>query len=839
MSLGIDVVNKSIEMKGVTTNKEIYISSCACTGGDDSNNYLYNRLKEYFEVANQIDIIVSFLMVSGIKLIIRDLKKALDRGAEIRILTGSYLGITEPEALYILKNELGEGIKIHFYNEKGSFHPKAYIFYSKNDATIFVGSSNISKGALTNAIEWNYKFKKREDEKSFSNFTEVFENLFDNHSIKLTDEVLALYNKNWKKPKSFYNLTLVNDNENTNNDIKKFEPKGSQIPILYQLEKTRGEGFTKGLVVAATGVGKTYLSAFDSIDFDRILFIAHREEIIRQAMLSFQNVRKDNTMGYFYGDIKERNTDIIFALVQTLGKKEYLNESYFSKKYFDYIVIDEFHHASSRKYQQILDYFEPKFLLGLTATPERLDGKDILGICDYNLVYEIGLKEAINKGDLVPFRYYGIYDCTVNYDNIKEVNGKLDGVELEKALMIEKRTELILGNYNKYNSKASIGFCSSRKHAENMAKIFNEAGIKALAVYSGEQGVYTEDRTSALRKLKSGEINVLFTVDMFNEGVDIPNIDLVMFLRPTESPTVFLQQLGRGLRKYQEKEYLIVLDFVGNYKKANLIPFLLSGKKFNNSELKNKKPNEFEYPDECIVDFDFQLVNLFKKIAEKNMKLKDLINQEFKRVYETLGERPTRVELFREMDAEVYKNMRSKAKENVFKNYIKYLEENKLLTLEEKLIRNSIAYDFINMIETTSMSKSYKLPVFLAFYNNGNFKTRIDDEDLYRSFKSFYNVGSNKVDLIKDKGKENFKSWKKANYVDLARKNPVKFLCGRQNSVEGMFFYIDNNANEMCIRGLDEFKSDKQFLNEVKDAINFRKEQYYNDRFELSYKDLE
>ncbi|MGL5821050.1 MAG: DEAD/DEAH box helicase family protein [Sarcina sp.] len=827
MNINMGVIDEKISEITKLETKEIETLN-GCTGG--SSNYLYNRLKEYIKKAKKIDIIVSFLMTSGVKLIIEDLKEALNRGVKIRILTGSYLGITQPEALYLLKKELGDRIEVHFYSEKGSFHPKAYIFYNELDSTIFIGSSNISRGALTNSIEWNYKFNKSDDQNSFTYFIDIFNDLYDNHSFDLTDEALSNYAKNWVKPKILNSINSFEEIESKVIDI--FEPRGSQIPILYELEKTRAEGFDKGLIVAATGVGKTYISAFDSKNFDRILFVAHREEIVKQAMESFVNIRPEKSMGYFYANNKEKDEDIIFALVQTLGKSSYLNEKYFPKNYFDYIVIDEFHHASSKNYQKILEYFEPKFLLGLTATPERLDGKDILAICDYNLVYEIRLKDAINRGDLVPFRYYGIYDYTVNYDNITEINGKLNEKELEEALMIEQRTELILGNYNKYNSKVCIGFCSSRKHAENMAKAFNEAGVKSLAVYSGEQKEYSEERSVAIEKLKNGEVKVLFTVDMFNEGVDIPSIDLVLFLRPTESPTIFLQQLGRGLRKSKGKEYLVVLDFVGNYKKANLIPFLLSSTEFNKGEEKHKNPNQLIYPNDCIVDFDFQLIDLFKRMNERSLKIRELIKEDFNRVSTQLGQRPSRVEFFREMNNEIYHNMKSRSKENIFKDYMEFLEENQLLTDEELVIKNSIAYDFINMIETTAMSKSYKIPVFLAFYNNGNFRTKIDDDDLFRSFENFYKNAANKIDIIKDKGKRDFEVWEKKDYVNLARKNPVKFLCARKDSSEGRFFYIDEHTNEMCILGIEEFITNEIFIREVKDAIDFRMDQYYSDRFE-------
>lgn len=833
MNSSIDIKHVDLVDNIVIENKDLSFPN-ACVGGNDSNNYLYNRLKKCFKKANKIDIIVSFLMTSGIKLIINDLKEALDRGSSIRILSGNYLNITQPESLYILKGELQNRVKIHFYNEKRSFHPKAYIFHYDNDSDLFVGSSNISKGALTNSIEWNYKLSKSLNTDDFNYFMSTFDDLYYNHSIEVTDKVLLNYAKSWRKTKLSNGVQLFDDlAEKTITNI--FEPRGSQIPILYHLRKTREEGFNKGLVVAATGVGKTYLSAFDSRDFNKILFVAHREEIIKQAMQSFKNIRPEKSMGYFYSDVKENNKDIVFALVQTLGKEKYLNKEFFTKDYFDYIVIDEFHHASSKNYQKILDYFAPKFLLGLTATPERLDGKDILSICDYNLVYEVTLKDAINKGDLVPFRYYGIYDDTVNYDNITFLNGKLNEKELEQALMIAKRDNLVLGNYNKYTSKSCIGFCSSRNHASHMAKSFNKAGVKSLAVYSGIQSEYCEERSSALNKLRTGEVQVLFTVDMFNEGLDIPNIDLVLFLRPTESPTVFLQQLGRGLRKTKDKEYLTVLDFVGNYKKANLTPFLLSGKSFDRVKAKNKKPSEFEYPDNCIVDFDFKLVDFFKKIAEQGMKVSELIKEEFLNVYQKLGFIPSRVEFFININDDIYKNMKTKSKENIFKDYMGYLEKLDMLSEEELKIKNSLAYDFINMIENTSMSKSYKIPVFLAFYNYGNLKTEIDDNDLYESFKLFYQNGTNKVDMLHDKSTKNFVNWSSNEYVKLARMNPVKYLCSRPESKEGMFFYIDEKTKNVCIRGLDEFKNNKSFIKQVKDAIDFRMEQYYNDKEKRNY----
>lgn len=809
------VLEKEIDYNTITTSNSI-------TGDKD---HIYPKLKQSFKTATTIDIIVSFLMESGVKLLLQDLKEALNRGVKIRILTGNYLKITQPQALYLLKSELKDKVDLRFYNNPNkSFHPKAYMFHNPIDSEIYIGSSNISRGALTSSIEWNYRFLKSTAPNDFKVFYDTFEDLFNNHSLIITDEVLKDYSKQWTRPNIYKDIEKEESKED--NVINIFEPRGAQIEALYSLEKSREEGFDKGLVVAATGIGKTYLSAFDSAKYNKILFVAHREEIIKQAAQSFKNVRNSDDIGFFYSNQKDTKNSFIFALVQTLGKEQYLNEEYFSKDYFDYIIVDEFHHAVSSNYKKIIDYFTPKFLLGLTATPERLDSKDVFALCDYNMVYEVRLKDAINKGWLVPFRYYGIYDETVNYEDIDYKNGKYDDKQLEEALMLNKRGELILNHYLKYNSKRAIGFCTSRHHAEYMAKVFNENNIPSAAVYSGEKGEYSEERNIALSKLTSGELKVIFSVDMFNEGLDVPAIDMVMFLRPTQSPTIFLQQLGRGLRKFKDKKYLNVLDFIGNYKKANLVPFLLSGKEYSASECKKNKQGDYEFPEECIVDFDFKIIDIFKKQAEREMKVKDKVKEQFEIVSQMLGYRPSRVELFTYMDDEVYQNIRSKAM-NPFSNYLEYIKENDKLTYDEEILYNSRGREFINMIETTSMSKTYKMPVLLAFYNDGDIKMEILEDDIYKSFYNFYRKGSNKVDMLKDKGTREFETWDKKKYVSLANNNPIKFLL----KTHGEFF----KEKEQCLIALqDDLKdiiSNEAFKKHMKDSIDFRVESYYKNRF--------
>ena len=779
----------------------------------------YNEIKNSIQNAESIDIIVSFLMESGVKLIINDLKNS---NAKIRILTGNYLNITQPHALYILKSELEDNLDLRFYNiQNKSFHPKAYIFHNKDDSEIYIGSSNLSRGALTTSIEWNYHFTKSQNKDDFNHFQSTFEELFES-AIPVSDEVLSQYSKSWIKPK------LPEPQFNKNND-EEFEPNGAQLEALYSLNKSREEGYDKALIVAATGIGKTYLAAFDSKNYEKILFIAHREEIITQAAESFRKIHKDKSVGFFYSNLKDTDKQMTFALVQTLGKETYLNDNYFNKDYFDYIIIDEFHHAVANNYRNIINYFTPKFMLGLTATPERLDNRDVFALCDYNNVYEIRLKEAINKGYLAPFRYYGIYDDTIDYSTVNMRNGKYDEKDLEEKLMINKRVELVLNHYLKYNPTSAIGFCSSRNHAEYMAKYFNEKDIPSAAVYSGDQGEYTENRTPAIEKLKNHELKVLFTVDMFNEGVDIPSIDSVLFLRPTQSPTIFLQQLGRGLRKSENKAYLTVLDFIGNYKKANLVPFLLSGYDYDVKTLLNKSVlDEFTYPEDCYIDFDFQLIDLFKIQASQELRVKDKILLEYESVKEDLNHRPDRMDLFLKMDDYILNSMKRNSKLNLFRDYLTFLSDKDELTNEEKALVDTKAHEFLKVLETTSMTKSYKMPILLAFYNDGDVKMEIADDDVYNAMREFYSKGSNAVDMLKDKSSRNYKSWRKEDYLKLAYKNPIKFL----NNTHGEFFIKKDNCALALSDELEKFIKSESFIGHFKDIIEYRTVTYYKYRFE-------
>lgn len=806
-----------------------YYRTDVMTGDKDARMQLYYQLSRSIRGAESVDIIVSFLMESGVKMIVKDLEKALRRGAKIRILTGNYLGITQPSALYMIKRELGEQIDLRFYNEKNrSFHPKSYIFHYKNYSEIYVGSSNISRSALTSGIEWNYRFRSDSDQESYEKFFGTFEELFYNHSIVIDDEELKRYSKNWHRPavaKDLDRYDVEADDKDFNVRVM-YEPRGAQIEALCALEQTRMEGAKRALVVAATGVGKTYLAAFDSKSFKRVLFVAHREEILKQAAVSFHNVRNSDDYGFFNGTEKSTDRSVIFASVATLGRSEYLNERYFSRDYFDYIVVDEFHHSVNNQYRRIVEYFKSEFLLGLTATPERMDGKNIYEICDYNVPYEISLKSAINKGMLVPFHYYGIYDDT-DYSGIHIVRGKYDEKELNETYIGNVyRHDLIYKYYRKYGSKRALGFCCSREHAEEMAQEFCKRGIPSVAVYSNSNSEYAEERSVAIQKLTDGEIRVIFSVDMFNEGVDIPSVDMVMFLRPTESPIVFLQQLGRGLRKSKGKEYLTVLDFIGNYEKAGSVRYLLTGS--SKLERESYDPSDrSDFPDDCQIDFDMRLIDLFSEMDKRRLKLKDKIVNEYFRVKNLLEKAPSRLELFTYMEDDVYQMAVTHSKENPFKRYLDFKNGINELSDDEKEIYHGIGNEFISLIENTSMSKVYKMPVLMAFYNHGKILMQVTEQQLLDSWKEFFSTGTNWKDLESGINYERFIAISDKEHIKKIIQMPVHFL---QESGKGFFI-----KKEECVLALrDELKDvvgNPVFVEQMKDVIDYRTMDYYQRRY--------
>ena len=791
------------------------------------NDYLIHHLRRSFSRAKKVDLIVSFLMESGVKLIQQELKELRNRNVPIRILTGNYLNITQPSALYLLRDILGEEADIRFYNNPNrSFHAKTYFFDYGDERALYIGSSNLSRSALTDGIEWNFRLDEMTHPIEYADYYQTFEDLFYNQSIIVDDTELERYSKSWVKPKvTRLPLTQIEDEVAETDDYvtNLYEPRGAQIEALYELKKSREAGYDKGLVVAATGIGKTFLAAFDSKSFQKVLFLAHREEILEQAARSFNIVNPYKSVGFFKGTEKAFDADYTFASVQTLGKLEMLQQ--FERKTFDYIVVDECHHATARQYQLIMTYFNPSFMLGITATPQRLDRQDVLALFDYNLVYEANLVQAINHRWLVPFRYYGIYDQTINYDEIELKNGRYVTSQLEVALSINRRASLVLSHYKKFKTHRALGFCVSRQHADYMAHYFNEHGITSCAVHSGNSDV-SLPRNEAISKLKKAELQVIFSVDMFNEGLDIKEVDMVLFLRPTESPTVFLQQLGRGLRLCEGKHYLNVLDFIGNFKKVTLLPFLLTGKPLSTKGGSSRQMIEMDgLPEACSVNFDFQLIDLVQQLERESMKLADLIVEQYELVKTELGHVPSRVEFMSHMDVNVYEMMRAQSKLNVFNDYVAFIARLGDLSDEEKTWVNTKAHEFVNLVERTAMSKMYKLPVLQSFLKQNQLRLSVTLEEVAESFELFYSKPTNAVDMKRDHATKAFKTWSATDYMKLAIANPIKFLTKTHSD-----FLSADAAGVYLTDELKPYLEIPSVIAHIQDAIYYREQKFYQER---------
>ena len=380
----------------------------------------------------------------------------------------------------------------------------------------------------------------------------------------------------------------------------------------------------------------------------------------------------------------------------------------------------------------------------------------------------------------------------------------------------------------KYCSRKALGFCNNRQHAEDMAGEFSRRGVPSAAVYSDAGGEYAEARDTAIEKLKNGEIRVIFSVDMFNEGVDITSVDMVMFLRPTESPVVFLQQLGRGLRRCKGKEYLNVLDFIGNYEKAGQAPHLLSGNLHLDGMTAERLCEDLDFPDGCMVDFDLRLMDLFQEMARRNQTVKERIRSAYYHVKELLGKVPDRMELFTYMDDAVYQLCLNRPAENPFRKYLEFLHELGELSEEEQRIFDGIGREFLALLETTDMQKSYKMPILASFYNDGDVKTAVTEAEVLHHWIKFFSTGTNWKDLKKGITYEQYQKITDQQHLSNARRNPVHFL-----TVSGKGFFVEKEGCMLAIReDMEEILGEDAFKKHMKDIISYRTMEYYRRRYE-------
>lgn len=565
---------KSIRKQNIARPVTSISQSSLFTGSNYEPNMLGEIKKEILS-ADSIDMLVSFIKWSGLRCILDELRVFTNRGGKLNVITTSYMEATDYKAVLELSQLPNTELKISFDIDRTRLHAKAYLFKRETGfSTAYIGSSNLSNPALTSGLEWNLKVTEKDSYDIIKKFEATFESYWN-------DKEFVLFDHEREHDKDRLKLAL-SKNKSPNDDRYHFvfdiQPYYYQKEILEKLQVERKAfGRRKNLIVAATGVGKTVISAFDYKNYykqnrhaAKLLFVAHREEILKQSLDTFRAILKDANFGdLLVGNHQPSSLDHLFVSIQSFNSKK-LNENT-TADFYDFIIVDEFHHAAANSYQTLLDYYKPNILVGLTATPERMDGKNILTYFDDTIAAEMRLTEAINQMLLSPFQYFCVSD-TVDLSKLKWSRKGYEIKELENVYTSNSiRSNQIVQSLKKYvtdiDEVKGLGFCVSIAHAKYMADYFNQVGVPSIALYNNME---SNVRRDAQRQLVSGEIKMIFVVDLYNEGIDIPEVNTILFLRPTESLTVFLQQLGRGLRLSEGKECLTVLDFVGqahkNYK---------------------------------------------------------------------------------------------------------------------------------------------------------------------------------------------------------------------------------------------------------------------------------
>ena len=659
-----------------------------------SNNYKEGRkvlvsIEEELLRCDEFFISVAFITMSGITPLLQTLKELEERGIPGKILTTDYLNFSAPEALCKLAELKNIELKMYCVKEAGEgFHTKGYIFREEEVYKIIVGSSNVTLGALTKNKEWNTKIVSTEQGEYANHIIGEFKDLWNSKSAKDFDEIIDQYTTNYeliKRQRAIAKLDEVPSIERY-----KLRPNNMQVEFVSNLQKLRSSGEDKALLISSTGTGKTYASAFALRDVNpkKALFLVHREQIAKQAIKSYKNVfGSTKKFGLLSGNSKDYEADYLFATMQTMAKQDV--QERFGKEEFETIIIDEVHRAGAPSYQKIMNYFTPKFWLGMTASPDRPDGFNIYSLFDHNIACEIRLQQAMEDDLLSPFHYFGITDIEIN----GEVFDDNSGVRSFTNLVSDTRVKYVIekAKYYGYSGKRVKGlvFCSRKDEAKELSIKFNERGYQT-GVLTGDDS--QERREEFIEKLTSEDLDAkldyIFTVDIFNEGVDIPEVNQIIMLRPTESPIIFIQQLGRGLRKAEDKEYVVILDFIGNYMNNFMIPIALSGDRSYNKDTIRKYVMEGSrvIPGSSTIHFDeISRKRIFSSIDVANFNDIKLIKENYTNLKNKLGHIPRLEDFDAYGEMDVLRIFDNKSLGSYYKFLVKYEEEYKVrLTVEEE-----------------------------------------------------------------------------------------------------------------------------------------------------------
>jgi len=646
---------------------------------NNTNIKFIDKIKESLTKCLNCYFSVSFIKKAGLVLFEKELEAALKRGAGVKIITSTYQNFTDIASLEVFNKfqKLYPNFKCHLdlncFGDNG-FHSKGYIFEYDDEIEFIVGSTNITRYAIFKNIEWNVSLFRKNEDKLISNVMKEFNILWD-ATYALNEDLIDKY-------KIMLSYAIEKwDMDYFNPSITPIKPNSMQRGALKELRRYRDLGVDKALVVAATGSGKTYLAAFDARNFspNRLLYIVHRDTILNDALNTFKKIfGYEHTYGFYTGRKQDLDVDFIFASSSMIAR--HLDE--FKKDTFDYIIYDEVHHIMAESGQKIFTYFEPIFLLGLTATPERMDDKNVLELFENNVPFELRLRDAIINDLVVPFHYYAIRDEFADYSsNDKAVIAR----EISKNINVEFIASQIELRKEPNKKLKCLAFCSSIEHSKIMAQGFNDIGYNAIAL-TGSNNL--GERIVAFKELQddSKQLEIICTVDILNEGVDIPSVNMVLFLRPTESQTIFLQQLGRGLRKYPDKEYVTVLDFIGNNYERSIQIALALGTLGNTtytekaylSEMVRTNFNSLNIPGVEIFFDDLAKVDIINYINKQNFNKTDYLKKDYQnfKKYMQVESYPLHVDYINsDIAPDLIRFMKSKINGKKNKSYYSFLKK--------------------------------------------------------------------------------------------------------------------------------------------------------------------
>lgn len=680
--------------------------------------FIYNDNRNGQKVFSSIDeellkcdsfaISVAFITRGGITPLLQTLQELERRGVPGRILTTDYLTFSDPVALDTIAGLSNVELRIYQTETAGNgFHTKGYIFQKDEEYHFIIGSSNLTQDALTRNMEWNTRFVSSGQDDMASSVLSEFEKLWHSREfIKTYEEYIEEYRAKYREKQLFDKIVaeqkrIAKKETITSVQAYKLKPNSMQKAFIYNLLELRKNGINKALLISATGTGKTYASAFAmrELGFKRVLFLVHRNQIAKQAKESFERVFGSTiNTGLVSGTRHDYEADFIFATVQTLSKEDNLCK--FPKDYFEACIYDEAHHTSAGSYKRVMDYFTPDFTLGMTATPDKRDdnieGRNIYEIFDHNIAYEIRLQQAMDEDLLCPFHYFGITDLSMISD---EGNSKEERLENFRYLTCDARVKYVMEQAAYFGHSGSrvkgLIFCSRIDEAKELSRKFNEQGLRTIALSGADS---EETRTDAIERLtmdvqsvEDNYLDYIITVDIFSEGTDIVEVNQVIMLRPTQSPIVFIQQLGRGLRKTSEKEYVVILDFIGNYKNNFMIPIALSGDRSYNKDNIRKYLIEGGrvIPGASTIHFDeISRKRIFAAVDNANFSDIKLIKENYTNLKNKLGRIPRLREFDEYGEMDVLRIFDNNSLGSYYKFLVKYEKEYKvrLAPEEEKVI---------------------------------------------------------------------------------------------------------------------------------------------------------